>query len=244
MKPKLTVRPYLRGHASKCPNIWTTHANWAPAHHVSLTIKSRKLWLILYEIILAILHDSLIIQMANSTHALSFGLSILVGILHFLFSLFHVTWTNWLDFAVQCATKNIFLILNIKAWSTTLAICWLFCCLILIWKVLIVVLIWLLIGSGALVIVIWIHLFICQVEACAVRHVHFEAAWSKALSLRLFYTCYFFFWVAHWAILLLRILLDQLVLEWLLIIMKLLTVTCYSWLTWIDWSLQSCNHIQ
>jgi hypothetical protein len=64
---------------------------------ISLAIKCRELWLILYKVVLAILQNSLIIKSSDSDYALPFGFGILVCILHLLLPLFHVAGADGLD---------------------------------------------------------------------------------------------------------------------------------------------------
>ena len=56
-----------------------------------MSVERRKLWLILDEVILAVLqHGSLIVEPAECAHALALGLRVLVRILDLLISLLHV----------------------------------------------------------------------------------------------------------------------------------------------------------
>jgi hypothetical protein len=67
-------------------------------------------------------------------------------------------------------------------------------------------------------------LFICQIEACPVGHVHLEASRGEALSLLFVNACYLFFGMAYRSIVLLWILLHELILEKLLVILEFLAV--------------------
>ena len=66
----------------------------------SLTIESGKLWLVLNEVILAILKHSLIVKASNTNHSLTLWLCIFICILHLLFSLLHVTRSYRLNLAM------------------------------------------------------------------------------------------------------------------------------------------------
>ena len=92
---------------------------------ISLTVESGKLWFILNKIILAVLEDgSLIIEASERCHSLAFRLGILVGILHFLVSLFHVAGTNWLYLLVKRTAQYILHVFNIQSCSTATLTMW------------------------------------------------------------------------------------------------------------------------
>ena len=117
--------------------------------------------------------------------------------------------------------------------------------------------IWLMLASCTLIVKILVELFVCYIETgtsttVVVWLLDFKASRCETLGLLLFLkTCYFIFWVTHWSILLLHILLDYLV--WLnlilvignvvwVVLIKFLIVTCDPRLTWVKRSLRSGSH--
>lgn len=71
------------------------------ATNVTLSVKSLKLWLVLYEIVLAVLQNSsLIVKTSEHAHTLTLWLRIFISIFHLFLSVLNVTWSDWLDVLV------------------------------------------------------------------------------------------------------------------------------------------------
>ena len=220
------------------------------AANITLSVKSWKLRLVLYEIILAILEDSsLIVKTSEHAHALTLWLRIFISIFHLFFTMLNVTWSDWLNILMKWTTQYCFDIFNVETCAlATMTLRWSTLAFVTgetVYEILIqlvTIWIWLLISS-TLIIKILLKLFISQIETSPIRHVHHETARSKALSLLLLDASDLLFWMTHRSIVFLRLLLHYLILNKLLIHLKFLSVTCDSWLTWINWSLNSRNHV-
>ena len=86
--------------------------------YIALSIESRELRFVLNKIILAVLHDNLIVKATQSNHSFTLWLCVFIGVFHLFFSLLHMRWTNRFDFAMKRTTEHIFSIFDIEAWST------------------------------------------------------------------------------------------------------------------------------
>ena len=251
LKSKLTIWTWNL-HTSKSSDVSATYTICAISG-ATLTIESRKLWLSLNKIVLAILHDHLVIDDSKLVHTLAFGLCIFISIFHLLFSLFHMTWPNWLYLIMKGSAKNILLVFDIEAWASSISLTleWTTSNTLLAWPrhevLIIAVLVWVhFTATGTLIVKVDIQFLIGQVEACSISHMHLETSWCKTLCLLVLDSSNLFFWMTDWSILLLvvlRILLHKLILKWLLVHMEFLAVARDSRLTWIDWSLYCCYHI-
>ena len=85
--------------------------------HVALSIEGRELRLVLNEVILAVLQNSLVAEPTDADNSFAFWLSVFVGIFHFLFSLVHVTGSDGLviiDLTMKRSAEHILRILDIK----------------------------------------------------------------------------------------------------------------------------------
>lgn len=98
--------------------------------------------------------------------------------------------------------------------------------------------------TGALILIILLILFISKIETSAVGHMHLKTAWCETLGLLLIDSSDLLFRMADGAIVFLRVLLHQLVLERLLVDVKFLTVTCDTGLAWVNRSLHRRDHVQ
>ena len=90
----------------------TSTSSWCA--NVSLAVESWKLWLILKEVILTVLHYHFVVEASDTHNALAFRLGIFVSIFHFLFSLIHMTWADWLHFLVERTTQDVFSVFNVE----------------------------------------------------------------------------------------------------------------------------------
>jgi len=85
--------------------------------HVALSIEGGELRLVLNEIILAVLQNSLVAKPTDADNSFAFWLRVFVGVFHFLFSLVHVTGSDGLviiDLTMERSTEHILGILDIK----------------------------------------------------------------------------------------------------------------------------------
>ena len=221
-------------------SINSTNAIWCRNTKITLSVKCTELRFVLDEVILTILKYSLVRESTNSCHSFSLRLSIFVRIFHLLFSLLHMTWSDWLHFLMKWTTQSIFLIFHIETCTSAVTI-------ISRMNMVATCEVWAPI-SLIFTIVIWfltIDIFlISQIETCSICHVHFETARCKTLSLGFLNNSDLFFWVTDRAIMFLRILLLKLILKRILVNVELLAIARDSWLTWVDRSLHSGNHIQ
>ena len=71
------------------------------------------------EVILAVLQNSLIVETSDS-HALSFGLRVLVGVLHLLLSLVHMAGANGLNLLMKRSAQDVLSIFDIHPGASIL----------------------------------------------------------------------------------------------------------------------------
>ena len=182
---------------------------------ISLSIESRKLWFILNKIILAVLkNSSLVAEPSKSCHSFTFGLSVFVCILHLFVSLFHVAWADWLYLLMKRTTQNILYVFNVQSSSTASLAMWRMTLVIIVCykasdEILIKLLVMLrVMVSSALVVILLCKFLVSKIETGTISHMHFETTGGKTLCLLFIDSIYLLFWVANWAVMFLRILLN------------------------------------
>lgn len=130
-----------------------------------------------------------------------------------------MTWANWLNVLVKRSAQNSLHIFDVESRTlptmtlrrSTLA----FIASETVHKILIQLMtIWIrLLITRTLIIEILLKLFIGQVEACTISHVHHKTSRGKTLSLLFLNTSDLLFWMTDRSVMLLRLLLNHLILN-------------------------------